>query len=195
VTTGTGVVELHALAVEAFRSLVQSVPVESWSGPTPCADWDVRALVNHVANEELWTVPLLEGRTIAEVGDRFDGDLLGAEPALTVDTAAKAAVAAFEEPGAPDRTVHLSFGDTPASEYAMQLIADHVIHGWDLAAAIGSDTQIDEGLVAVLTGWYADRADLYRGAGLVAQPPAVAVGSPQDQLLVAFGRDPSWSSG
>jgi uncharacterized protein (TIGR03086 family) len=194
VATGASVVELHASAVEAFRSLVQSVPVESWSGRTPCAGWDVRALVNHVAGEELWTVPLLEGRTIAEVGDRFDGDVLGADPALAVDTAAQAAVAAFEEPGAAERTVHLSFGETPASEYAMQLIADHVIHRWDLAAAIGSDTQIDDGLVAVLTGWYADRADLYRGAGLVAQPPAVAAGSAQDQLLVAFGRDPAWSA-
>jgi hypothetical protein len=75
----------------------------------------------------------------------------------------------------------------------MQLIADHVIHGWDLAAAIGSDTQIGDGFVAVLTGWFADREDLYRGAGIISDRPAVAVPSAQDQLLVAFGRDPSWS--
>ena len=67
--------------------------------------WDVRTLVNHVVGEELWTVPLLEGRTIAEVGDRFDGDVLGAVPSDVVDSAAKAAAAAFEEPGAADRTV------------------------------------------------------------------------------------------
>jgi uncharacterized protein (TIGR03086 family) len=150
-------VELHGRAVEAFRSLVHQVPADAWSAPTPCADWDVRTLVNHVVAEELWAVPLLEGRTIAEVGDRFDGDVLGAVPSDVVDSAAKAAVVAFEEPGAADRTVSLSFGETPATEYGMQLIADHVIHGWDLAVATGADARIDDDLHAALTGWYAER--------------------------------------
>jgi uncharacterized protein (TIGR03086 family) len=193
VSTEESVVELHARAVEGFRSLVQAVPADAWSAPTPCGEWDVRALVNHVAGEELWTVPLLEGRTIAEVGERFDGDVLGADPVVSVDTAAKAAVVAFEEPGAADRTVALSFGATPASEYAMQLIADHVIHGWDLAAATGADRRIDDGLVAVLTDWYAEREDLYRDAGIVSERPSVTATSAQDQLLVAFGRDPGWT--
>jgi uncharacterized protein (TIGR03086 family) len=188
------VVELHAKAVETFRALVARVPTAAWSAPTPCADWDVRALVNHVTGEELWTVPLLEGRTIAEVGDRFDGDLLGAAPADVVDGAAKSAVAAFEEPGAAERIVHLSFGDTPASEYAMQLIADHAIHGWDLAVATGGDTAIDDELVAALTGWFVEREDLYRGAGAVSERPPVSARSAQEELLVAFGRDPAWGA-
>jgi uncharacterized protein (TIGR03086 family) len=194
VSTGTPVVELHAQAVEAFRSLVHRVPADAWSAPTPCAEWDVRALVSHVAGEELWTVPLLDGLTIAEVGDRFDGDVLGADPSSTVDSAAKAAVAAFQEPGAAERTVHLSFGDTPAAEYAMQLLADHVVHGWDLAAAVGIDRGIDDGLVTVLAGWFAQREDLYRGAGAVSNRPPVTASTAQDELLVAFGRDPSWTA-
>jgi uncharacterized protein (TIGR03086 family) len=191
--SGPTVSELHASAVEAFRSLVHQVPDEGWSAPTPCSDWDVRALVNHVAGEELWTVPLLEGSTIADVGTRFDGDVLGPVPVDAVDSAAKAAAAAFEEPGAAERTVHLSFGDTPASEYAMQLIADHVVHGWDLAVAIGADTRIDEQFLGALTGWYAEREDMYRGGGAVGERPSVPAANAQEQLLVAFGRDPAWS--
>jgi uncharacterized protein (TIGR03086 family) len=188
------VVELHGKAVEAFRSLVHKVPADAWSAPTPCADWDVRTLVNHVVGEELWTVPLLEGRTIAEVGDRFDGDVLGALPTDVVDSAAKAAVVAFEEPGAHDRTVSLSFGETPAAEYGMQLIADHVIHGWDLAVATGADAQMDDDLLGALTGWFAEREDLYRGGGAIAERPSVAITNAQEELLVAFGRDPGWTS-
>jgi uncharacterized protein (TIGR03086 family) len=186
------VVELHGRAVEAFRSLVHQVPAQAWAAPTPCMDWDVRALVNHVAGEELWTVPLLDGRTIAEVGDRYDGDVLGAVPTDVVDNAAKAAVVVFEEPGAAARTVHLSFGDTPASEYAMQLIADHVVHGWDLAVAIGSDPRIGDELVAAVNGWFGEREELYRGVGAVSERPPVSARNAQEELLVAFGRDPSW---
>jgi uncharacterized protein (TIGR03086 family) len=192
--SGPTVSQLHARAVEAFRALVHQVPDGAWSAPTPCSDWDIRALVNHVTGEELWTVPLLEGSTIAEVGDRFDGDVLGAAPSDTVDSAAKAATAAFDEPGAAERIVHLSFGDTPASEYAMQLIADHVIHGWDLAASIGAGARIEEEFLTALTGWYAEREDLYRGAGIVSERPAVPATNAQEQLLVAFGRDPAWSA-
>jgi uncharacterized protein (TIGR03086 family) len=186
------VVELHTRAVEAFRALVHQIPAHAWASRTPCSDWDVRALVNHVVGEELWTVPLLEGQTIAEVGDRFDGDLLGLVAADVADGAAKGAVAAFEESGAAERTVALSIGATPASEYAMQLIADHAVHGWDLAVAIGAGAAIDGDILAVLTGWYADREDLYRGAGIVADRPPVPASSVQDELLVAFGRDPAW---
>lgn len=185
--------ELHSRAVEQFRSLVHLVPADAWTAPTPCSEWDVRALVNHVAGEELWTVPLIGGRTIAEVGDRYDGDVLGAAPSHAVDGAANAAAAAFEQPGAMDRTVHLSFGETPASEYAMQLVADHVIHGWDLAAATGSDTRLDDELVGALSTWFAQREDLYRGAGAVSERPSVPARDAQAQLLVAFGRDPGWT--
>lgn len=54
----------------------------SWTARTPCADWDVRQLVNHVVGEDRWTKPLVQGLTIAEVGDALDGDLLGEEPSV-----------------------------------------------------------------------------------------------------------------
>ena len=71
------VIELHARAVGGFLAIVAGVAPDAWGRPTPCVDWDVRTLVNHVVGEERWAVPLLEGRTIAEVGDSLDGDLLG----------------------------------------------------------------------------------------------------------------------
>lgn len=193
--SATQVVALHTRAVNAFIALVRAVPHDAWSAPTPCSEWDVRGLVNHVAGEELWTSPLLEGRTIAEVGERYDGDVLGAAPTHAVESAAKSAVAAFEEPGATGRTVHLSFGDTPAMEYAMQLVADHVVHGWDLAVATGGDARIDDELVNAVSAWFAERESLYRSAGAVAERPSPNAATAQDELLVAFGRDPAWASG
>src|SRR6478752_6197269 len=118
-------------AADAFGARVHGVADDRWAASTPCSDWDVRALVNHLAYEMRWSVPLLAGRTVAEVGDRFDGDLLGDDPVGRWDSAAQEAVVAVDGEGAMDRTVHLSFGDFPGREYVMQLFADLVIHGWD----------------------------------------------------------------
>src|SRR3954471_20256222 len=66
-------------ATAHFGDLVQKVGSDQWESATPCSDWDVRALVNHLVYEARWAPPLLAGRTIADVGDQFDGDLLGAD--------------------------------------------------------------------------------------------------------------------
>jgi uncharacterized protein (TIGR03086 family) len=189
------VIDLHRRTVAAFVARLDSVG-DQWAAPTPCLDWDVRALVNHIVGEDLWTVPLMEGSTIAEVGDRFEGDVLGDDPVAAARAAADAATIAAGSGLVAGRTVHLSFGDVPAEEYAYQLAADHLVHGWDLAAAVGGDRDFDPDLVEAVAGWYAEREELYRGAGEVGERPADAVAStPQDRLLVAFGRDPAWKPG
>lgn len=72
--------DLHRRSIEEFGKRIEAVGDDQWELPTPCSDWDVRTLVNHIVAENLWTPPLMEGQTIADVGDRFDGDVLGADP-------------------------------------------------------------------------------------------------------------------
>src|SRR3954451_12429528 len=100
--------ELHRRACEGFGARIHQVGDDQWSSPTPCAGWDVRALVNHLVNENRWTPEIFAGRTVAEVGDRFDGDLLGSDPKATWNDAAREAVEAVHGAGAMVRTVHLS---------------------------------------------------------------------------------------
>jgi uncharacterized protein (TIGR03086 family) len=190
---GSEVVELYSRAVDRFVAAARGVPESRWSDSTPCEGWHARALTNHLVGEDLWVPPLVEGKTVAEVGDAFDGDVLGADPAASAEQAGKSAVAALAEPGALARTVHLSFGDFTAEEYAWQVLADHVVHTWDLLAGAGADRTLDDGLVTATAAWFANWEDAYRGAGAIG--PAVPVGedaSAQDRLLASFGRDPSW---
>lgn len=188
------VATVFAHSVAEWQARVQAVGDGHWDRPTPCSDWTVRDLVNHVVGEQRWVVPLLEGRTIADVGDGLDGDLLGQAPQEAAAAAAKAAVDAFAEPGAVERTVHLSFGDTPATEYAWQLIADHVVHGWDLAVALDADRRLDADLVVHCAQWWGHWEDTYRSAGAIAERVDVAHdASRQDRLIASFGRDPAWS--
>jgi len=187
-------VEQHRRSLDQWRQTVESVRPEDWDGPTPCTEWTVRDLVNHVVGEDRWTGPLMEGRTIADVGDALDGDLLGSDPKASAQAAADEAESVVAEKLPDEPVVHLSYGDEQGAEYVRQLIADHLIHSWDLAAAVGADRELDPGLVDAVSAWFAEREDLYRSAGMVADRPDAAVDSPQDRLLVAGGRDPRWSA-
>lgn len=176
-------------AVEEFGARVRQIGDHQWQTATPDEDWSVRDLVNHVVAEDLWAPPLLAGSTITEVGDRFDGDVLGTEPQASWAAASAEAVRAVEQDGALNRIVHLSFGDFPGHEYALQLFADHLIHAWDLARAIGADERLDAGLVATCATWFDAVEDAYRSAGAIAaRRPVPAETDAQTMLLARFGR-------
>jgi uncharacterized protein (TIGR03086 family) len=181
--------ELFDRAQGNFGALVHQVGAGQWADPTPCSDWDVRTLVNHLVYEARWAVPLLAGSTLAEVGDRFDGDLLGSDPKATYDDALAAASAAVREPGALDRTVHLSFGETPATGYLMQLTGDFVVHAWDLARGTGADDTLDPELVEWVHAQTAPNAGMLAASGLFDPPVDVAPDAdPQTKMLALFGR-------
>lgn len=188
------IVELHRRAVAEFVRQVDAVRADQWGAPTPCEDWDVRDLVNHVVGEERWTVPLMAGRTIEEVGDSLDGDLLGDNPAVAAKQAAGAAQDALAEGIPREATVQLSYGEESAAEYAYQLAADHLVHGWDLAVAIGGTTQFDPEVVEAVASWFGDREELYRHGGAIG-PRMDGFSSATDSLIGAFGRDPAWTPG
>ncbi len=185
-------VELYQRSVDGFAGRVGEIRPDQWTAATPCPDWDVRALVNHVVSEQLWAVPLFRGGTIAEVGDKFDGDVLGTEPVRAATEAAAAARDVVTEPGVIAGTVHLSFGDVPAEEYLRQLLADHLVHSWDLSVAIGADRSLDPGAVHECAAWFAGVESMYRDGGAVGPRVPVPDGAgEQDRLIAAFGRDPA----
>ncbi|MEA2715880.1 MAG: hypothetical protein QOI99_197 [Actinomycetota bacterium] len=185
------VIGLYRRAVEQFGARVLAVAGDEWSRPTPDADWDVRALVGHVLNENQWVPPLLEGLTIEEVGDRFEGDQLGDDPAAAWADAAAAALDACEPDDVPLRLVHVSFGDITAEDYIAQVTTDHVVHAWDLARAVGGDERLDPELVDFAYAYLSPQAEDWRAAG--AFGPALQAPAGADrltELLALTGRDP-----
>ena len=181
--------EMFGRAAAEFDARVRQIGDHQWQATTPDEDWTVRDLVNHLAGEDLWAPPLLAGSTIAEVGDRFEGDVLGAEPRAAWTAASAEAVRAVGEAGAMDPIVHLSFGNFPGSQYTLQLFADHLIHAWELARAIGADEHLDHELVASCATWFEAVEEAYRSAGAIAERPSVPGHADAQTLLLAyFGR-------
>ncbi|MGW7460245.1 TIGR03086 family metal-binding protein [Streptomyces sp. NPDC054797] len=182
--------ERHAEALRLFGEYVRAVKDDQWDAATPCAEWNVRDLVQHVTGEQLWIPPLVtEGRTVEEVGDAFSGDVLGDDPAAAWDAAAAAAHAAFAEPGALERTVRLSYGPALGRAYCSELTADCVVHAWDLARGIGADDRLPDGLVEFSIKEVMPYADSLAAGGAYAEPLEVPAGADaQTRLLALLGR-------
>ncbi|MFF7989543.1 TIGR03086 family metal-binding protein [Kitasatospora xanthocidica] len=175
-------------ALAAFGERVRLITPDQWDSPTPCSDWTVRDLVNHLVGEQLWVPELLMGATVSEVGGRFDGDVLGDDPLAAWTDAAEAARQAWAVPGATELTVHLSFGDVTGQYYLDQLTTDLVIHTWDLAEGTGRLTRLPAELVDFALGEITGYGDL-SASGLFDPPlPVTDDAAPQTRLLALTGR-------
>ena len=134
-----------------------------------------------------WVAPLVEGKTIEEVGDALDRD-------FTVDeypASAESADRAFSSPGAMEAPVAVSYGPVPAEIYAGHRFLDVLIHGWDLAKATGQDTPLDPELVDACFEVVNPQIDLLKGSGMFGtQVDVPADADPQTRLLAMLGRRP-----
>lgn len=152
----------------------------------------MRTLVHHLLYEQRWVPPLFDGLTIEQVGDRFEGDLMGDDasswPGLLASSIEQAH-AVVAQPGALGRTVHLSFGDASGQEYVLQLTADLAIHAWDLARATGQNEGLDPDVVAVMLPWAEANAELLTASGMFGSRIDVGPDASDDaRLLGLLGR-------
>jgi uncharacterized protein (TIGR03086 family) len=180
-------------AVAVFRDQAQSVTSADMGRATPCAGWDVRTLIEHVVGIYTATSDALHGARVDLVAASrpFDD-----APERVIDDAAAAMMQAWREPGALDRTLATTIRDMPAALATRILIGDSLLHGWDLARALGHEMTMPDDLAAAqleMMQQYYDPATRGPGRGfdLAVEWPADA--PVQERLLALSGRDPSWS--
>ncbi len=183
-----GVVRWHAEALDATHAIVAGVSDDQLAKATPCAGWDVRALLNHVVSGNWWAAELAAGRTIADVGDRLDGDVLGVDALGAYEASAVAARAAFEAPGAMDAPCAVSYGPVPGSVYCGHRFLDVFVHGWDLAVATGQPARLDPALAEACLEVVRPQAAMLAASGMFGTETAPDGDGPQAVLLAMLGR-------
>ncbi|WP_157440528.1 TIGR03086 family metal-binding protein [Actinokineospora inagensis] len=185
---------LMTRATEHVVAIARTVTPDQFDLPTPCPEWTVRDLVNHltlwsgvVAERVTRRLPPPEDGSEDQAADRSDQ-----WPALFVDTATRAA-RGWDEPDALDGELVMMGDPRPARYFHDMLLGELVLHGWDLAKATGQDLPVDEDVavrVRDASAGYAEQAREYKVFG-----PEVQVGSDVsafDQALAVSGRDPGW---
>ncbi|MFE5921555.1 TIGR03086 family metal-binding protein [Streptomyces sp. NPDC056468] len=186
-----GIGELLAMARERAVPVVRGIPDTALAAPTPCAEYDVKALVNHLFQVivQFQKLAVKEASDFAETPDRVAGSPEWRER-LTDE--ADRLVAAWSAPGAEEgRTGGMNM---PARLVGSMALLDLTVHVWDLARATGQDyPAADEAVVAELAGAVDELAPTARKMGVFGEPVPVAEGaSAFERLLARTGRDPHW---
>ena len=172
------------------------VPPDRWDWPSPCADWDARAVVGHII--------IMHAAMLAPVGRELSPASLADDP-LGAFRSARADVAALlDDPEVAATVVQTPMGPSTFADHVDQVVsADMVQHGWDLARATGQDDTIDPVELEQLWPMVQAIPEVMRipdafGPGIVVYGPIVDVPADaplQHRVLGLLGRDPNFVAG
>ena len=182
---------MYGRALERTREVVAGTRADQLEDPTPCSDWNVHALLNHLIGGCLSVAAGAKGETeqMSEGIDRVQGDHLAA-----YDRAAQAALEAFKEEGALEKKFTMPWGETPGAAALSLALADATVHGWDLAQATGQKMDIDDDIAEAIYGstsaMMQPKGDYPRGDSF-AEPVEVSEDAPASERMLAYlGRKP-----
>jgi uncharacterized protein (TIGR03086 family) len=185
-------VALMLQGLREFGDRLDRVPNDQWGAPTPCTEWTVATLADHVIDESLWVAPLLAGHGLEAANEIVEGTKAsaGGDRISLWRTASTNAATAWTEPGAMDRMVALSRGPTPVPAYLDEMLVDVTVHSWDLGTAVGVFDPLPEDQVSYVLGIVEAFGDL-AATGAFAPPVPVDDGaSPEAKLVALTGRRP-----
>jgi len=172
----------------AFASeKVSGVQPGDLGSPTPCAEFDVRALLNHmIGGLGMLTTAASGGEAEMPQGDQF-----GDDPGAVYEERRRALLSAVSSDGALDRDWVMPFGTMSGALMAQIAFMEHVTHGWDVAKATGQNTAVPPVLVTECWEVVTPMDAMLRMPGVCGPPISVADdASPQDKLVAFLGRNP-----
>ncbi|WP_218717305.1 TIGR03086 family metal-binding protein [Nocardia sp. MH4] len=186
--------ERVARAAEPLSKLLRTLTPDQLTAPTPCAEFDVRALLNHLL---FWGPSLVGAASKAAVAPpaaaETEVDLTADDWSTALETQLGELAAAWRDPAAWQGTTRLG-GPTelPASLVGGIVVGELIVHGWDLARALGTTVEWDDDLLDYVLDETAATADQGRAMGIYGPEIPVAADAPLlDRILGLTGRDPA----
>jgi len=199
------ILDLDRRALAAAGDQVARVSAGQLGDPTPCLHWTLRDLLAHMVAHNHGFAAAARGETVPAAV--WDGGQVGDDPYPAYLESARLASDAFAAPGALDRQIELpGLGAFPLRIAIGFHFVDYLIHGWDVARAIGAasgpgsgpDGGADSELTATALKFASRWPDSppARGPGSPFGPKVeVPAGAPPfDRLLGLLGRPPDWTA-
>ena len=186
--------EAFEAAIKSTRGVIANVSADQYSSPTPCSEWNVRQLLNHVLGTCALGTGLFRDAP-PEVpmvpGGLPDVDMVGADMLAAYDCGADKLLTAVRAPGALERPHQTPLGEMPAAGLAGFTTLDILVHGWDLARATSQKTALPQDIAEHVLGFARMALPPDNRPPSVGTPIAISESAPATDQLVAFlGRRP-----
>jgi uncharacterized protein (TIGR03086 family) len=181
-------------ALDQTATIIAAIPAAQSGLPTPCPDWDVRALVRHLIGQDMRNF-LVSAR--GETADwQAPADELGEDWAAEFGDRAGRLLAVWRAADLGQPVAMPGGGEAPLGGRADQQIAELAMHGWDLVKATGQRADLDPAVAEHALDWsHRVLRPEFRGPdkafGLEVPVPPDAPA--YERLAGWFGRDPGWA--
>jgi uncharacterized protein (TIGR03086 family) len=188
--------ERYRRALDRVDDVVAGIRPAQWEIATPCSAWDVRDLVKHLADGQVQVTAMLRGAPAGPATaspaepDPAEPDPAAADPAAAWRRARREVVAALA--AVPDDAVlRTPLGELPLPALLDTAVIEPLLHGWDLATAVGGATDLDpETTEVTLRGVRALGEQLAQTGMYAAALPTDEGSTAQERLLALTGRRP-----
>jgi uncharacterized protein (TIGR03086 family) len=170
-------------AFDAVAGLISNIRADQWSAPTPCTDWTVRQIVNHLVGMNRVFAALLADQPPPP---RPSADHIEADPAGAYRDSAAALQAAFGQPGVLEHTYQGPLGTATGAERLKIRLYDLLAHGWDLAQATDQPADLPDDLAAQSLAFARTQLTEQARPGRFGPARIVAEQAPAIERLVAF---------
>jgi len=172
-------------SITAVDVLIGKVRAEQWSATTPCDEWDVAQVTEHLVGMNRVFAAMLEGRPPPERGDASSAEVLAAD----FRSSSAALLDAFSQPGVLGRSYTSTMGRATGQERLMIRLYDLLAHGWDIARATGQEAKLpDDAAEAALQFARAQILDDARPGRFKPAQPIADDASAIDRLVAFLGR-------
>lgn len=162
--------------------LIDRIAADQWTAPTPCTEWTVRDVVNHLVGTNFVIVAMFEESPMPERG----ADRLGDDPAGAYRRSDAALRAAAARPGVLERSQKSPLGVSTGASRLQWRIADLLTHMWDLVQATGVAAELPDDLTEQALTFVRAQLPGQSRAGRFADPQPVADDAPAIDRLAAF---------
>lgn len=170
--------------------LIDQIAADQWTAPTPCTEWNVRDLVNHLVGTNLVLVAMFEESPMPERG----ADRLGDDPAGAYRRSAAALQAAAARPGVLERSQRTPLGTATGAERLQWRIADLLTHSWDLIQATSVAAELPDDLIEQALAFVQAQLPSQPRAGRFSDPQPIGDDATAISRLAAFtGRQVPWT--
>jgi len=170
----------------AVDALISGIGPHQWSAPTPCDEWDVRRVVEHLVGMNRVFAAILAGEAPPQRGDELPGEAL--TPAFRESAATL--LDAFARPGVLGRSYTSPLGTATGRDRLLIRLYDLLAHGWDLARATGQVAHLPEDAAADSLSFVRNQlSDDARPGRFAAARTAPGTAPAIEQLVAFLGRE------